>query len=306
MSRLNLLITGISGFIGRSLVEEIVNRNLPWNIHGIDIKDPYFNDPEYLKNITFDTVDIRDQKAVEAYFANKIFDGIIHLAAVSRVVDAENDKKNCVKTNYYGTQNVLECIARNPGAWMVFGSSREVYGEQTKFPVNENADKRPKNIYGVCKLKGEMMVKEYMNRYAILRFSNVYGNNYDIPGRVIPSFVRKAIGGETLVLEGGRQIIDFTYIDDTVNCIIKTAELLQSGTIEAEELHICRGEGVSLSEVVGFLQECLGKELSVEVREPRDYDVQNFMGDITKREKVLGPMEFSSIRQSLQKMVNYI
>lgn len=40
MPGLNLLITGVSGFIGRSLVEEIVNRNLPWNIYGIDIKNP--------------------------------------------------------------------------------------------------------------------------------------------------------------------------------------------------------------------------------------------------------------------------
>ena len=299
MPGLNLLITGVSGFIGRSLVEEIVNRNLPWNIYGIDIKEPCFNDSKYLKNIVFDVLDIRNPQAVGEYFANKKFDGVIHLAAVSRVVDAEKDKENCIKTNLYGTQYVLENVAKTPDTWVVFGSSREVYGEQTVFPVKESSEKKPINIYGECKLEGELLVQKLIRRYMILRFSNVYGNNYDIKGRVIPAFVERALKDEPLYLEGGGQIIDFTHISDTVMCIIQAAILLQSNAIDKEEIHICPGYENRITDIISYLSSCLEKELKVLKRNGRSYDVNKFIGDPTKRKEILCNKEFISLKEGI-------
>lgn len=299
MSGLNLLITGVSGFIGRSLVEEIVNRNLPWHIYGIDIKEPCFNDSKYLKNIVFDILDIRNPNAVGEYFANKRFDGVIHLAAVSRVVDAEKDKENCINTNLYGTKNILENVAKTSDTWMVFGSSREVYGEQNQFPVKESSEKKPINIYGRCKLEGEILVQQLIRRYIILRFSNVYGNNYDINGRVIPAFVDHALNDEPLYLEGGGQIIDFTHISDTVMCIIKAAELLQSNVIEKEEIHICPGCENRITDIISCLSSCLNKKLRVLYRAKRSYDVNKFIGDPAKRKEILSDVEFISLNKGI-------
>lgn len=299
MSELNLLITGVSGFIGRSLVEGIVNQNLPWSIYGVDIKEPRFNDSMYLKNIVFDTLDIRDPKAVEEYFANKRFDGVIHLAAVSRVVDAEKDKENCVKTNLYGTKYLVDNVAKTPDTWMIFGSSREVYGEQNQFPVKESSEKKPINIYGECKLEGEMLVQKLIRRYMILRFSNVYGNNYDIKGRVIPAFVERALNDEPLYLEGGGQIIDFTHISDTIECIIRAAELLQCNVIEKENIHICPGYENRITDIISYLSSCLNKELIVFYRKGRNYDVNKFIGDPTKRKEILCDKEFISLKRGI-------
>ena len=300
MSVLNLLITGVSGFIGRSLVEEIVNRNLPWSIYGIDIKKPCFNDSKYLKNIIFDILDIRDPKAVGEYFADKKFDGVIHLAAISRVVDAEKDRENCIKTNLYGTKYLLDNVAKTPDTWVVFGSSREVYGEQTVFPVKESSEKKPINIYGECKLKSELLVKEMIKRYAILRFSNVYGNSYDIDGRVIPAFVNWALQNETLSIEGGNQIIDFTFIDDTVRSIIKTVGLLQTEGLVTEEIHISPGAENKIMEIVSYLEEMLGKKLNVKVKAKRDYDVMRFVGDPSHRIEVLGESGFKTLKDGME------
>lgn len=300
----NVLITGISGFIGRSLVEAIVDSKLPWNIYGIDIKPPRFNDSKYLENIVFDTVDIRNRKAVAEYFATRKFDGVIHLAAVSRVVDAENDKENCIRTNLYGTQYLLENIALTPETWVIFGSSREVYGEQKLLPVKESAAKKPINIYGECKLKGELLVKELITKYAILRFSNVYGNSYDIDGRVIPAFFKRATNGKTLFLEGGNQIIDFTHIDDTTNSIIKVAELLQEGTISTEEIHISPGNENKITDIIACLETYLGKKLNVEIREKRNYDVVRFIGDPSHRMAILGNTTFKTLTEGIAIMIN--
>lgn len=306
MSNINLLITGISGFIGRSLVEEIVNRKLSWTIYGVDIKKPCFNDSKYLKNIVFDILDIRDNKAVNEYFANKKFDGVIHLAAVSRVVDAEKDKENCIKTNLFGTKNLLENVGKVPETWLIFGSSREVYGEQNQFPVKESAEKKPINIYGICKLEGELLVKKLIKRYIILRFSNVYGNNYDILGRVIPAFVEGALNNETLYLEGGGQIIDFTHINDTVNCVIKAADLLQSGALETEDIHVCPGCENKITDIILYLSNYLKKELKVSYRKGRCYDVNKFIGDPTKRMKFLCDKEFISLKKGISLLLESV
>lgn len=299
MSNINILITGVSGFIGRSLVEEMVNCKLSWTIYGVDIKQPCFNDSKYLKDIIFDTLDIRDAKAVCEYFANKKFDGVIHLAAVSRVVDAEKDKENCIKTNLFGTKNLLENVSKVPETWLIFGSSREVYGEQNQFPVKESAEKKPINTYGICKLESELLVKKLIKRYIILRFSNVYGNNYDILGRVIPTFVRGALNNETLYLEGGEQIIDFTHISDTVNCVIKAADLLQSKALETEDVHVCPGYENKITDIILYLSNYLKKELKVAHRKGRSYDVNRFIGDPTKRMEVLCDKEFISLKDGI-------
>ena len=306
MSKLKLLITGVSGFIGRSLVEEIEKRQLNWDIYGVDINPLVFSNKKYLEYVNFTTLDIRNEGEVNSYFINHCFDGVIHLAAVSRVVDAENNKENCVQTNYWGTKYLVENVAKFPKTWMIFGSSREVYGEQSVFPVKESAEKKPVNIYGECKLNGEKLVKGLINRYVILRFSNVYGNSYDIGGRVIPSFINKALNNETLFLEGGNQIIDFTHIEDTVDCILKSVELLQNNTIDSEEIHISPGVENKLTDIIYFLEHLLNKKLKVAVREKRDYDVVHFVGDSSHRENVLGRKSFKSLQTGIYSLLNGI
>lgn len=299
MNNNKILITGVAGFIGRSLVEYIVDHNLDYDIYGVDIKQPVFNNPKYLDSLTFETLNICDGASVNAYFERHRFAGVIHLAAVSRVVDAELDKARCVEVNLHGTINVADAAAKNKDAWFIFGSSREVYGEQAILPVKETAVKQPINIYGLLKLNGENFVKNTIAKHVILRFSNVYGNTYDIDGRVIPAFVKHALNDEPLCLEGGEQIIDFTFIDDTVASIVKTAELLGSGQIASDEIHISAGYTNKITDVVLCLEKRLNKRLNVITRDKRSYDVVRFIGDTTHRVEVLGDVQFKTLEQGI-------
>lgn len=110
---------------------------------------------------------MRDSDALNTYFKDKHFDGVVHLAAISRVVDAEKDKTNCIAVNLFGTKYLVDVLERSKDTWLIFGSSREVYGEQKQFPVKESAPKEPVNIYGECKLQGEQLIKERLQKYAI-------------------------------------------------------------------------------------------------------------------------------------------
>src|SRR5207249_2203872 len=83
----------------------------------------------------------------------------------------------------------------------------------------------------------------------IMRFSNVYGSQRDLPERVVPKFMNKALRGEDLALYGGEQILDFTFIDDTVFGIMKaySKSLEGDGSILGEAFHFVTGRGVYMT-----------------------------------------------------------
>lgn len=300
---IKILITGVLGFIGRSLAEEIISRKLDMDIYGIDIKDVVDENKFFVDKIKYEHLDIRNEDDVIAYFKRHTFDGIIHLAAVSRVVVAENNKPNCISTNYKGTKYILQNSVKKSDCWFIFGSSREVYGEQEIFPVSEDAEKLPLNLYGFYKLEGERLVQNMAKKYFILRFSNVYGNSYDIPDRVIPKFVRQAIKGEELVLEGGGQEIDFTFIDDTVDSIIRCIKLLQNDEIQKEILHILPGVSNKITDVIDILKK-LGYQITVKTNPPRTYDVEKFIGEPSKRIKILGNCKFTNLNDGIKNLLS--
>lgn len=303
LSHKKILITGVLGFIGRTLAEQLLEYNPEIELFGIDIKNfPNDKNAPKLKRLNYETLDIRDENAIKKYFSKHTFNGIIHLAAISRVVDAERDKINCIKTNYKGTQFIVEEASKFPQTWMIFASSREVYGEQSNFPVSEDMEKLPLNIYGFYKLLGEDLICRNIDKYIILRFSNVYGNEYDIPGRVIPNFVQRAINGETLILEGGDQVIDFTYIDDTVNAIIKSMINLTENKIQKEIIHILPGKGTKLTEIIDHLRH-LGFQFDIRRKPKRAYDVEKFIGNPAKRIQILGNDEFVDVEEGLRRLV---
>lgn len=302
-SHKKILITGVLGFIGRTLAEQLLEYNPEIELFGIDIKNfPNDKNASKLKRLNYETLDIRDENAIKKYFSKHSFNGIIHLAAISRVVDAERDKINCIKTNYKGTQFIVEEASKSPQTWMIFASSREVYGEQNNFPISEDMEKLPLNIYGFYKLLGEDLICRNIDKYIILRFSNVYGNEYDIPGRVIPNFVQRAINGEDLILEGGDQVIDFTYIDDTVNAIIKSMAILTGDKIQKEIIHILPGKGTKITEIIDYLRN-LGFQFNVQRKPKRAYDVEKFIGNPTKRIQLLGNDVFIDVKEGLRQLV---
>ena len=296
-----ILITGVSGFIGRSLVKAIVDLKYSFDLYGVDI-NPIEMDECYVNKINFTQLDLRDKNKVENYFKENQFDGVIHLAAVSRVAVAENDSDNCIQTNFLATKNIVDQLPQN--TWIIFSSSREVYGEPDNLPVKETDPKNPINIYGKCKLQSEEYVQNNMNKYLIFRFSNVYGNEFDLDNRVLPLFVNKSIKNEVITIEGGEQVIDFTYIDDVVTSIITSIKLLNSGLMTKDIIHLCPGEGNSLQSVVRFLGEYLEKGIKVEVTDKRDYDVVKFIGNPEHRIKILGDREFKSLKEGLIIYIN--
>lgn len=296
-----VLITGVLGMIGQALCKKLLQSG-EYAVDGIDIKTK--PDENMLSGLRYIKADIRDGESIEKIVTIGNYDFIVHLAAISRVVEGERDKRKCIQTNYIGTKNFVDSIKeKSPATHLIFASSREVYGEQEVLPVPETAELLPLNVYGFYKLWAEKYVREQLSRNTILRFCNVYGSIHDIPGRVIPNFIRRSLSGEQLVIEGGRQVIDFTYIDDTIWAIERCLKLIPSGSIDREAITISPGEGHTLQDIVGIIGRSLGHKIKTIVNPERDYDVQRFIADPSKRKKLLGDRTFVSLEDGIRRTI---
>jgi UDP-glucose 4-epimerase len=102
-----------------------------------------------------------------------------------------------------------------------------VYGDFTD-QVREDAECRPQGQYGIMKLAGEWLVKDYTRKtgmaHTIIRPSAVYGP-LDVNDRVISKFLLAAMRGETLNVNGANETLDFTYVEDAANGIVAAATL---------------------------------------------------------------------------------
>ncbi len=303
---MNILITGGVGFIGSTLAIKL--QELNHNITLLDIEDNNKGTKIYqkYKNIDFVQGDVNNSTLLETLFNSKEFDGIIHLAAVSRVVVAQNNPQKCVEVNVGGSISLLESLKNRDYTkkpWLIFGSSREVYGEPKILPVKESFEKKFVNIYGDSKIQGENLFIDFAKRNGhsslILRFANVYGNEFDIFDRVIPRFIRAIAKDRELTVEGGGQVIDFTHIDDTVDTIIKAIGYMEDKFV-IDDFHILPGVGWSLYEAIGYIEKILGKKAKVIVNSKRNYDVEKFIGDATKIRTILKSREFKTLKEGLR------
>src|SRR5262245_2796404 len=122
---MTILITGSEGLIGANLIPRLLARGA--DVREFDVR----RSPEE---------DTRDPDAIAAALGDGEVTGVVHLAAVSRVVWAEKDPERCEGTNVDALKSLIrQCSEQRRPTWLIFASSREVYGDQAEFPVAETA-----------------------------------------------------------------------------------------------------------------------------------------------------------------------
>ncbi|NFG41557.1 dTDP-4-dehydrorhamnose reductase [Clostridium botulinum] len=153
-----ILVTGVNGQLGYDVVKELNKRNI--ECLGIDIKD----------------LDITDDKAVNEYILNLKPECVIHCAAYTAVDKAEDEEEICTKVNVYGTENIAKAC-KEIDAKMVYISTDYVFDGLGDKPFEVDGNINPLSVYGKTKYKGELKVKEILDKYFIVRISWVFGIN---------------------------------------------------------------------------------------------------------------------------------
>ena len=236
-----ILVTGSAGLIGRHLITHLRRAGTP--VRGFDIAEA-------------PSEDTRDAEALAAALDG--VEGVIHLAAVSRVVWAERKPALCQAINVDGLKNLLRlCPARPLPPWVIFASSREVYGDAVRLAVAEDVEFRPLNVYARSKVAGEIFVTHAAEaglRAVISRFSSVFGCALDYADRVA-MLRRSTTGVGTMAFDPGDPI----------------------GRAPAAH-PLCNGRGNDLTGIGASRGAPRRRSDAIEYAPPRDYDVARFVG----------------------------
>lgn len=286
-----VLVTGSEGLIGKAISSYL--SSLDYHCIAYDIS-------------SHDSCDIRDRQKLSVMVQG--CEGVIHLAAVSRVVWGHNNPSLCQEVNIQGTQNVLEAAMNSPlQPWVLFTSSREVYGQQTKFPIVESAPLLPMNVYAESKVEGENLVQHYRSRglrCGIVRLSNVYGRVDDHKDRVIPAFCRAALANQTLRIDGVNHVFDFTHLDDVILGIYKIIQQLEINNLNFSPIHLTSGVGTTLLEAAKICIEVADNNAHYAEAPSRTYDVNKFYGDTRKAKEILNWQTKITIKQGIKKLMD--
>jgi nucleoside-diphosphate-sugar epimerase len=235
--------------------------------------------------------DVRDYPTISKLVRKR--DALVHLAAMSRVEWGQMDPVGCLQVNTEGTLNLIEAVRkRNPDVPVIYASSREVYGEPSRFPVREADSKYPISVYGSSKLAAENLVRSYGRtyglKYVILRFSNVYGSARDLPERVIPKFMNRALRNKPLEVYGGNQVLDFTFIDDVAEGIVSVLCKALAGEVLNDDFNFTSNRGTSVFRLASLIRNVCASESKVVRKSGRGFDVSKFVGDFTKAKSRTG------------------
>jgi UDP-glucuronate 4-epimerase len=236
-----VLVTGVAGFIGFHVARRLLKSGV--KVVGVDSFTPYYD--MRLKEARFGEliacrdflparVDLSDEPATRALFAEHQPKRVVHLAAQPGVRRALTDPHPYVAANVVGFLNILEGCRHGGVEHLVYASSSSVYGANRKLPFSEHDPvDHPISLYAATKKADELMAHAYAHLFGLaatgLRFFTVYGP-WGRPDMAVYAFTHAIAQGRPIeVANGGKVWRDFTYIDDVVEGVVRVLERPPTG-----------------------------------------------------------------------------
>jgi UDP-glucose 4-epimerase len=250
-----VLVTGGSGFIGRHVVSELASAGS--YVRVVDLQ------PHPDPSIDIVVGDLAEPDVVRQALAGG-FDEIVHLAAITQVLNSLEQPDLAFRTNVAATALLLEAARKAGVAALAFASTNAVIGEITDDPITEATPLHPLTPYGSTKAAGEMLMAAYTASYGIrcscLRLTNVYGSGMQAKDSIVARLMRAIRLGSAFEIYGdGRQVRDYVHVSDVAAAVrLALADERWAGPIV-----IGTGTSLSVLDVVDEVRRVSGAELEV-------------------------------------------
>ena len=315
---MNILVTGGLGFIGHNVVQ--ILKRLNHKVIVVDNATDYGIIPKAeldfliterqfkISPCVIHNADIKDQGTMEYIMKRHEIELVIHLASFPRqkVVNAHPAWGS--QTMSEGLLSLLESSVRANIRKFVYISSSMVYGDfkETYFDgADEYHPTNPIGQYGIMKLAGEWLVKDYSRRYniahTIIRPSAVYGP-YDVEDRVISKFLLTAMRGGVIQVNGSSEELDFTFVDDAADGI---ASASISNNTDNMTYNVTRGRGRTLLEAAELAVKIVGSG-SIKVNDRDNNFPSRGQLNITRACHDFGFMPTTNIEEGFQQYYDWL
>jgi GDPmannose 4,6-dehydratase len=293
-------ITGITGQDGSYLAEFLLSKN--YQVHGLvrrvaqeDETHRFWRIKNILKNINLHSGSLENYASIVKIIQKLKPTEIYHLGAQSYIDYAFKDEFSTINTNINGTHYILSAIKEfSPNSKFYFAGSSEMFGKVVEVPQNENTKFYPRSVYGISKVAGFELTRNYREAYNLFCCSGILFN-HESPRRGFEFVTRKITHAVAKIKLGLQKELklgnikakrDWGHAMDYVE-----AMWLMLNKKKPDDFCISSGEQHSVEDFVklAFLLVDLDykKYLIIDKSLERPSDVQNLLGDFSKAKKIL-------------------
>jgi GDPmannose 4,6-dehydratase len=310
------LITGITGQAGSYLAEHLID--LGYEVHGI-VRRVALEDSErrvgrithLLDKIVLHPASLESYPSIFHVVSQYDFDECYHLAAQSFVAESFTDGFSTMNTNINGTHFMLAALRElRPKCRFYFAGSSEMFGKVKESPQNENTSFHPRSPYGISKVAGFDLTRNYREAYGMYCVGGILFNHesprrgFEFVTRKITSTIAQIKSGQATELRLGNLDAkrDWGHAADYVRAMHM---MLQQP--EADDYVIATGETHSVREFCELAFSVAGldfeKYVKTDERYYRPAEVDLLVGDSSKARRVLGWAPRYSFSEMVREMV---
>lgn len=309
----SIFITGAGGFIGSHLTEKLVESNA--EVKAL-VKYNSRNDwgmLEYLPDETIDKIEVvngnlRDFESI--YAATKDVDIIFHLGSIIAIPYSYINPKETIETNISGTLNVLNAAKENEVEKIVHTSTSEVYGTAEYVPIDEKHPLKGQSPYSASKIGADKIVESYYLSYelpvATLRPFNTFGPRQSARA-VIPTIIMQALKSKTIHLGSLTPTRDYTFVKDTANAFIKSAE---SDKSIGEVVNAGSNFEISIGDLAKKIFDLMNVDIEITTDKqrlrPEKSEVERLWCDNRKAKEILNWKPETSLDEGLKQTIEWI
>lgn len=252
----NILITGITGFIGMHLAKKLSSMGA--NVFGT-------SRTKSTQNII--KTDILVYQNIDTLFKSKQINICFHLAAESLVESGQKDPYNTFRVNTDSTLNILEAARKNIIEKVIITSTAHVYGNNT-LPYFEEYTPKPSRPYETSKACTDLIAQSYADSFnlpvLIPRFVNIYGPGDLNFNRIVPKTMQSIFNNSSPVMWGLGTIRDYLFIDDAINALLSLAVSDVSKMEGNRIFNFGTGDRVSVEELMGKIIRLAQKKVTIQ------------------------------------------
>lgn len=307
------LVTGGAGFIGSHLVDALLDAGT----EHVTVVDTFFLGSEDNLRSAAErhpgAVQVYREDAGDPVLMSEIMDiehpeTVFNLATKALLYSFLNPSGAC-QVNLSIALTLCELLRKERFERLVHVSSSEVYGTARYVPMDEEHPLLAETTYAAGKAAADLAVASYIRMFDLdvvtVRPFNNYGprQNEGLFAAVVPLTISRILAEEQPVLEGdGHQTRDLIYVADTVRSLIDAAT---TPGARGETLNIASGRETTIRHVVERISDLMGWTGGIRTDERRHADVQRHLADVSRAERLIGPLSVTPLEDGLQQTISW-